>query len=429
MFVASGLIGLLACAKEPAHAQQGTNPTPPKQNGPPNVSGVYSGEVPMIDPPVHGNPAAHGTLGPGVPTGFWVRPDFKVTVAVPQLANARFMAFDDKGTLYVSRPDYGDVVTFKPNGDSAYAEGPTFIADRHQVQEMQFVDGWMWFATSRGVFKAKVGPDGKATDIQDICPQDSLPGGSGHWWRSLFVTSDGFFTSVGDNTNIGDLTKTEREKIWKYSLDGKTRELFCSGIRNTEKLSFRPGTSELWGGDQGSDWYGARLGDREGLQPITDFNPPDEINHYVKDGFYGHPFIVGYRTPRPEYYDKPDIIELAKKTIVPEWGLPAHCAIDGWCWITKGNQFPADYVGDMFVGLHGSWNRSRRSGYTVDRVCFDKISGRPYGEQTIVSTMDNNERVYARPVDCVESSDGSILFSSDEGDGGRIYRISYVGKR
>jgi len=392
-------------------------------------NGVYNGPLPMIDPPVHGNPATHGDLGPGVPAGFWVRPGFRVTVAVPSLPDARFMAFDDKGRLYVSRPDDGDIRTFLPSPDGTYKPGPTFLSGRRQLQGMQFVNGWMWFTTSRGVFKAQVGPDGTATNVQDVLPQDSIAGGSGHWWRSLFVTTDGFYTSVGDSGNITDLTKTDREKVWKYSLDGKSRELWCSGIRNTEKLAYRPGTTELWGGDQGSDWLGKNLGDREGLQPITDFNPPDEINHYVKGGFYGHPFVVGFRTVRPEYYSKPDIIDLASKTIVPEWGLPAHCAIDGWCWVTKSSHLPSDFKGDMFVGLHGSWNRSRRSGYKVDRILFDKATGRPFGEQTIVSTMDNQEQVHARPVDCVEAPDGSILFSSDAADGGRVYRISYIGKR
>ena len=391
-------------------------------------AGVYDGPIPMIDPPVHGNPTSQGDLGPGVPVGFWVRPGFRVSVAVPRIEDARFMAFDDKGRLYVSRPDHGDVKTFLPDSGGTYRPGPTFLTGRRQVQEMQFVNGWMWFATSQGVFKAQIGANGQATNVKDILPQGSIAGGSGHWWRSLCVTSDGFFTSVGDSGNISDLTKTDREKVWKYSLDGKTRELWCSGIRNTEKLSYRPGTTELWGGDQGSDWFGKNIGDHEGQQPITDFNPPDEINHYIKDGFYGHPFVVGFRTPRPEFYNRPDIIDLASKTIVPEWGLPAHCAIDGWCWITKSSNLPNEFKGDMFVGLHGSWNRSRRSGYKVDRILFDKVTGRPYGQQTIVSTMDNHEQVYARPVDCVEAPDGSILFSSDAVDGGKVYRISYIGK-
>ncbi|POA60322.1 hypothetical protein, partial [Pseudomonas sp. GW531-T4] len=80
-------------------------------------------------------------------------------------------------------------------------------------------------------------------------------------------------------------------KIWFYSLDGKTRKVWVTGIRNTEKLRYRPGTSELYGADHGSDWFGAKFGDKEGRQPITDQNPPCEFNYYVEGGFYGHPFL------------------------------------------------------------------------------------------------------------------------------------------
>ena len=40
-------------------------------------------------------------------------------------------------------------------------------------------------------------------------------------------------------------------------------------------------------------------------QPLTDYNPAEEMNLYVEGGFYGHPFIVGSRVVRYEFLDKP----------------------------------------------------------------------------------------------------------------------------
>ena len=40
--------------------------------------------------------------------------------------------------------------------------------------------------------------------------------------------------------------------------------------------------------------------------------------------------------------------------------------------------FPAEYKGDAFVALHGSWNRKVRTGYKVVRVTFK--DGKPTGE-------------------------------------------------
>jgi len=359
---------------------------------------------------------------------FWVRPGYKVTMVGEKLGDARFMCFDDKGTLYLSRPksdqDLSDVVTLElKNGK--YVIKNTFLNHLAQAQGLFFYKGWMYVSLSQGILRAQdTNGDGKADKVETVL--ENLAGGPGHWWRSLLVTDDGIYTSVGDPSNISDQSESDREKIFRYSLDGKTRVLWSSGLRNTEKLMLRPGTKEVWGGDQGSDWFGKDYGsgEKDGRQPITDFNPPDEFNHYVQGGFYGHPFIVGNRIPRTEFWNRQDIIDLAEKTIPPAWCFGHHWAVDGFTFYT-GKQFPDDCVGDAFCGLHGSWNRSVKSGYRIERICFDKVTGVPYGSQLLVGCLTPTKGVLARPVDVVQAPDGSLLFTSDQGS--YIFRISYVG--
>jgi glucose/arabinose dehydrogenase len=374
---------------------------------------------------------------------FTVRAGYKVTVAVPDLPAARFLAFDDRGTLYVSRPDRGDIVAFKdPDKDGVYQTQTEFITGKPFVQAMCFKDGWLWFATTGSVHKARdTGGTGKADEVVDVIPIGKLPAGSGHWWRSLLITGDAIYTSIGDSGNASDLTDTDREKIWKYDLDGSNKRLFCSGIRNTEKLLIRPALPgspatplEPWGFDHGSDNFAYDLGEEPGRQPVTDLNPPDELNHYTEGGFYGHPFIVGNRIPRYEYAFGPgkrsDIDDIAGRTIVPEWCVPAHWAVNGFTFIDpdineRTHAFPADHNADIFFAAHGSWNSDHRVGYCVARILFD--NGKPYGMLKIVKTLEaENEVVRARPVDCAQAPDGSILFSADQP--GRVYRIRYVGK-
>lgn len=363
--------------------------------------------------------ATSGQVGPGVPN-FWVRPGFKVTV-VAELRNARFMEFDDKGTLYVSQPDLGSISTFKLTGDK-YAKVGDFVTGHRSVHGMHFYDGWLWFTESGAIFKGRdTNGDGKADDVQTVL--SGLPNG-GHWWRPIFVTPSGFFTSIGDSGNITDEPSTDRQKVWFYSLDGKTRKLWASGIRNTEKYRYRPGTTELYGADHGSDWFGKPVGDKQGRQPITDYMPPCEFNKYVEGGFYGHPFIVGNRIPRIEYQNRPDIIDLAEKTIPPAWSFGAHWAPNGFCFLAKDG-LGADLKGDALVAQHGSWNSQRKVGYRIERVCFDKVTGEPYGGMMLVGTLGKTQEVFARPVDCVEAPDGSVLWSDDQG--GKIYRIAKAG--
>lgn len=355
---------------------------------------------------------------------FTVRPGYQVTVAA-SLPDARFLEFDDKGTLYVSRPDRGDIVAMRDDdGDGTFEKRGDFVTGQVTVHGMSFHDGWLWFSTSGAIHRARdTDGDLKADDVVDVIPVGALPRKGTHWWRSLFVTDDGFYTSIGDSENISDQTSTERQKIWRFSLDGKQKTLFASGVRNTEKLRYRPGTTELWGFDHGSDHFGAAIG--KGSIGATDLNPPDELNLYTKDGFYGHPFVVGNRVPRPEYMSREDIGSLCDRTIAPELAMGAHWAINGFTFLdpeinSRTKAFPSDHSGDLFFAAHGSWNSTRRVGYCIGRVIFD--DGRPIGVLKLVSTLEEeNQVVWARPVDCVQAPDGSIVFSSDQP--GRIYRL------
>ena len=135
------------------------------------------------------------------------------------------------------------------------------------------------------------------------------------------------YTSVGDPENISDQTQTDREKIWHFSLDGKEKTLFCTGIRNTEKIVLRPGTKEVWGCDHGSDNFGARFGEQEGkLQPITDHNPPDRVEK------------AGYCVQRVRItFGAHDTLHIPQRDRVPRgrWRSPrpgpARSRIR-WCW-------------------------------------------------------------------------------------------------
>lgn len=356
---------------------------------------------------------AAGTLGAGVPN-FTVRDGYTVTVAAKDLGETRFIEPGAPGILYVSQPNAKTISTLKKQQDGTYKKIGDFTSDKGSVHGMHYKDGWLWFTQSGAVWKGRdKDGDGKADEEVEIL--SGLPEG-GHWWRSILVTDDGFFTSIGDSGNINDLTDTDREKIWFYSLDGKTRKLWSSGIRNTEKLRLRPGTTELYGCDHGSDWYGKPLGETKDSQPVTDRKPDDEFNHYVEGGFYGHPFIVSDGSPRLEYKDRPDILELAAKTILPAWPVGPHWATNGWTFTTTDKVVAK---GDALIACHGSWNSSVKQGYCIERVMFDPQTGKPMGAMQMVSTLEGQKDL-ARPVDCTEEPDGSILFSVD---GGTIYRL------
>jgi glucose/arabinose dehydrogenase len=129
---------------------------------------------------------------------------------------------------------------------------------------------------------------------------------------------------------------------------------------------------------------------------------------------------MGNGVPRPEFAKRSDIVDLAARTMQPEWLVHAHWSVLGFTFVTK-EYFGADHKGDVFFASHGSWNSVRPVGACVQRVMFDQATGKPCGSLTIVDCQGTDRR-WARPVDCVEAPDGSIIFSSDEPPA--VYRIS-----
>src|SRR5262245_13115123 len=94
-----------------------------------------------------------------------------------------------------------------------------------------------------------------------------------------------------------------------------------------------------------------------------------------------------------------------------------------------GEMFPKEYQGDAFVALHGSWNRSRRSGYKVIRIPF--ANGKPEGgyENFLMGWVpdETGEGVWGRPVGVTMIRDGSLLVVDDGGK--KVWRVTYSGKK
>jgi glucose/arabinose dehydrogenase len=367
-----------------------------------------------------------------VPDGIWVRPGYELTVAVDALNTPRFLEFAPDGTLFVSVPKEGKIYACRDaDGDGSFEKVTVFLEGKDPksiVQGMQFHDGWLWYAQLNAVSRARdTNGDGKADEDVPVLGPDQLPTGArgGHMWRALMIYKGRVYTLVGDETNATDepIDASERKKIWSFALDGTDKKLFASGIRNTEKLAVRPGTDEIWGVDHDVDMLGWKMeGDRKNGQPITDHNPPAELNHYVEGGFYGHPWILGKAQPNLNFLNHPDLMKYARMTIIPEWTMAAHCAGNGMIFYT-GNKIPQGY-GDAFVAQRGSWNATQKVGYCLSRILFE--DGHPYGEQKMVNFLKNGTEVLGRPADCTQAPDGSILISDDTGH--KVYRLRYAGK-
>jgi hypothetical protein len=97
---------------------------------------------------------------------------------------------------------------------------------------------------------------------------------------------------------------------------------------------------------------------------------------------------------------------------VPEVLLQAHSASLCITFYT-GTTFPAQYRLDGFASEHGSWNRSKRTGYKVIRV--PQKDGVPTGEYEdfLTGFVTPDGDVWGRPVGVTVAHDGALLVSDD----------------
>jgi glucose/arabinose dehydrogenase len=149
--------------------------------------------------------------------------------------------------------------------------------------------------------------------------------------------------------------------------------------------------------------------------------PSCELNRAPQAGLhFGYPYCHEGSVKDPEYGSKRTCSEF----IPPADKLGAHVAPLGLKFYT-GGMFPSSYKNQLLVAEHGSWDRSRKSGYNVSlvRMKNNSVTGHEYFAHGWLD--DSSQKAWGRPVDILVMPDGSVLVSDDRAN--VIYRITYQG--
>jgi glucose/arabinose dehydrogenase len=234
-----------------------------------------------------------------------------------------------------------------------------------------------------------------------------LPDKEHHGWKYLNFGPDGWlYFGIGAPCNICRSPDKRFASISKVSEDGKQFEVYAHGIRNSVGFDW-DSKGKMYFTDNGRDWMG-------------DENPNDELNSIDKaDQHFGFPYCHDGEITDPEFgKEKPCSNEFVK----PHTKMGPHVAAIGMKFY-KGSQFPKEYRGRIFIAQHGSWNRTNKIGYRVVTVDPAKPGSM---EVFAEGWLQDNGNVDGRPVDVLETPDGSLLISDDHA--GKIYRVRYQKK-
>jgi glucose/arabinose dehydrogenase len=365
-----------------------------------------------------------------------VPPGFKVELLAEGLSEPRIIRVAPNGDIFVAETWAGRIRVLrasdgvKLSANEIFASGlhgPFGIAFFPHGDNPQFVyvanaDSVVRFAYRSGDLKASSEPEVVVA---------RLPPGYGHSTRDIVFTSYDrrMLVSVGSASNNAERLGTppgglqswirehplgaawgdesDRAAVLSFDPEGKDQRTFATGIRNCVGLAIQLQSNTPW----------CSTNERDGL---GDDLVPDYVTRVRENAFYGWPwFYIGANEDPRHRGERPD---LRDKVTTPDVLVEAHSASLGLTFY-QGSNFPAEYRGDAFAAEHGSWNRSKRTGYKVIRILLK--DGVPTGEYEDFATgfVINDSEVWGRPVGIAVAHDGALLVSED--GNGTIWRISH----
>ena len=373
-------------------------------------------------------------------------PGFQVEVYLSGLTAPRTMRVAPNGDILLVETNPGRLKILRPSADGKTATPTLFAQGLVQPYGVEFYPAganpqWIYVAEMNRVVRYAYKPgQTEATGVPEIVVAQLSPAGGGHFTRDLAFSRDGkrMFVSVGSQSNVqedmpkktpAEIASWERERglgatwaieenragVLVFDVGSKAPgRNFATGIRNCVTMVVQPANGELWCTVNERDMLGDDL-------------VPDYSTRVREGKFYGWPWYYMGDNEDPRHKGaRPD---LKGKITKPDVPYTSHSAATGFAFYPQrpagASAFPAEYAGDAFAVLHGSWNRNFRTGHKVVRVPMK--NGVPTGEYVDFMTgfIAEDGNAWGRPVAVTVAPDGSLLVSDDGAN--LIYRISRQG--
>jgi glucose/arabinose dehydrogenase len=390
----------------PAFAQNKpeATPAPSWQGGRPPA--MAESTLHPFAPHMTGRPAKELPLNTlKVPAGF------KVEVWVDGIPEARSLALGDKGTVFVSNRNAKNVYAVTDQGGKR--EVKTVLKGLDAPNGIVFNKGTLYVAergriTRYDGIETKLDSPGEGKVVVDNLDPNRQ---AGHFWKYLAMGPDGkLYFNIGAPGNIV-MPSYNEASIMRVDPNKGTLEQVARGVRNSVGIAFNPKNKDVWFTNHGRDWQGNDL-------------PNDTLHRVpIKSAVphFGYPFCHQGSVLDPDFGKNRSCDEFAK----PAQLLGAHIAPLGLKFY-DGKMFPAEYQNNIFIAMHGSWNRETKQGYNVMRIKLDEKGNASKPEPFLTGFLQDEKAdppMWGRPVDVLVLKDGSMLVSDDYN--GIIYRVTY----
>ena len=342
-----------------------------------------------------------------------LEPGFKISIYADNLDSPRQMVEGKNGTIFVGERN-GQVIALIDSDKNGQADSKIIVANNLTYSTgVSLFDGDLYFSEISTIWKIEnieqwiSNYNSDSSMPKKILVVENLPNDKWHGWKWLKHDQDGnLYFNVGAPCNVCLKDNPQFASILKLNNDDLV--YVARGVRNSVGFDFHPLSKQLFFTDNGRDWLG-------------DDSPSCELNRVDFEGqFFGFPFKHASAVMDPEFGE----MNSGYDFIDPILELGAHVAPTGVSFY-NGTMFPKHMQNNLFVALHGSWNRTKKVGYKLIRIEFDE-QGNVVNATDFVSGWLKNEKVSGRPSAPMMKKDGSLLLSDDKAN--VIYRITYSKK-
>lgn len=242
------------------------------------------------------------------------------------------------------------------------------------------------------------------TNSQEISNKQviaNIPQTGRHTTKDLLIHNNKLFISIGSSCDVCLEDDLKLATVMWANLDGSELEVYSSGLRNAVFLENRPNTDQVWVTEMGRDFLGDDL-------------PPDELNILQKGGFYGWPYCYGKNVLDTTFSTSNTANQACRNAIPSHYDLQAHSAPLGLEFLDKNT---------LLVSYHGSWNRSKPTGYKIVKLKLDEEGRVAAQEDFLTGWLNENNQAIGRPVDILKL--GEDIFITDD-KAGVVYKLSPV---
>jgi glucose/arabinose dehydrogenase len=409
----SGLlaIALCACGSDPAPPQYGANPQLPEPQ---------RGLLPSMK---ISKPTQWGNDLPTVPQGYSIKAiatDLQIPRQTLVLPNGDIIVAEGTGgnapplrpkdwiagyikSLGKTPVKSGNRLTLlrDADGDGAYELRQVFADNLNAPYGLALIGDGLYVANQDALVRF----DYREGDTRASGPPmqiSELPSAiNHHWTKSLTASADGRFlyVGIGSNSNIterGMDVERDRAMVWQIDAQSGAHKQYATGIRNPTALAIQPGTDQLW----------AAVNERDEIGPNL---VPDYLTSVREGGFYGWPYSYWGQHVDPRA--QPQDPQKVASAILPDYSLGAHVAALGLAF--SNTAMGSRFDDGVFIGEHGSWNRSAPVGFKVVFVPFR--DGRPAGEPIdfVSGFLGNDGKARGRPVGVTVDPRGALIVADD----------------